>query len=177
MTWALGSTAPDYECPEPERGPEPLQARAPAAGNTIPAMLGYLLIGMFLGVVFVMSEVASWYRIQEMFRLHSLHLYGVIGSALVVSATLFWLIRRFGLRTLGGEPIQVAPKEWGTARLRGARYWIGGTLFGMGWALLGACPGPMFALVGTGMLVLLMGILAAMAGTFVYALVQGRLPH
>lgn len=177
MIRVLGPTAPDYEYPEQERGPEPLQGRAPGAGHSIPAMLGYLLMGMFLGVVFVMSEVASWYRIQEMFLFQSLHLYGVIGSALVVSATLLRLSRRLGLRTLGGEPIRVAPKEWGTARLRGARYWIGGTLFGMGWGLLGACPGPMFALVGTGMLVLLVGILAAMAGTFAYALLQTRLPH
>ncbi len=168
---------PDLECLDVEQVPAPLREQALEAGNR-PFMLAvYLALGMLLGVLFVMSEVVSWYRIQEMFRFQSVHMYGIIGSAVVVAAASLWLIRRLGLRTLHGEPIVVAPKQWGASPVKGARYWMGGTLFGLGWALTGACPGPMFALVGSGLGVLLVAIVAAMAGTWTYALVQHRLPH
>lgn len=168
---------PDLECLDTEQVPAPLQAQAIDESNQ-PGMLAlYLLVGMALGVLFVQSEVVSWYRIQEMFRFQSLHMYGIIGSAVAVAALSLQVIRRLGLKTIHGEPIEVASKQWGGSGIPGARYWIGGTIFGLGWALIGACPGPMFALVGGGMGALLVGILAAMAGTWCYAAVQRYLPH
>ncbi len=169
--------APDFECIDVEQVPLAQQAPALEASNTGLALLAYLLIGVALGMLFVLSEVVSWYRIQEMFRFQSVHMYGIIGSAVVVAAASLQLIKRFDVRTLHGERIVVSPKQWGSSSLRGARYWLGGTIFGVGWGLIGACPGPMFALVGSGMGVMLAGIVAAMAGTWVYALVQHRLPH
>jgi uncharacterized protein len=173
---------PDFECLDSDQvapegrtgGAEPGSAtQRPSAG----ALLGYFAVGTLLGVLFLMSEVASWYRIQEMFRFQSFHMYGIIGSAVAVAAISVQVIRRLDLRTLGGEPIRIAPKEWGTSRLRGARYWIGGTLFGLGWALIGACPGPMFALAGGGISIMLLGLVSAMAGTWAYAAVRSHLPH
>jgi uncharacterized protein len=137
----------------------------------------YLLLGVYLGIVFVQSEVVSWFRIQEMFRFQSFHMYGIIGSALAVAGASVWLIKRLGVRTVNGDPIQLSPKEWGDGRLPGARYWVGGTLFGMGWALLGACPGPLFALMGTGLTVLAVPLVAALLGTWTYAAVRTKLPH
>jgi len=170
-------TVIDYECADTEQVPAALRADAYEGASTGPAMLAYLFAGVLLGVLFVRSEVASWYRIQEMFRFQSVHMYGIIGSAVLVAGVSLWLIRRFGVRTLHGEPIEITPKEWGAARPRGARYWLGGAVFGLGWALIGACPGPMFALVGSGMGVMLIGLLSAMVGTWCYALVQRHLPH
>lgn len=170
-------TVIDYECVDTEQVPPALQAAAHEGASTGPAMLVYFLTGVLLGVLFVRSEVASWFRIQEMFRFQSLHMYGIIGSAVLVAGVSVWLIRRFGVRTLHGEPIEITPKAWGTGRPRGARYWLGGSVFGLGWALIGACPGPMFALVGSGMGVMVIGLLSAMAGTWCYALVQRYLPH
>jgi len=146
-------------------------------GHPLPALLGYFLIGAYLGVVFIQSEVVSWFRIQEMFRFQSFHMYGIIGSAVAVALLSVQIIRRLGIRSLDGEPIRIAPKEWGDSRIPAARYWIGGTLFGVGWALLGACPGPMFALVGSGITVILVAIAAAMAGTWTYSALRSHLPH
>lgn len=147
------------------------------AGNRPALLLFYLAAGMALGVLFVQSEVASWYRIQEMFRFQSFHMYGIIGSAVLTAASSVALIRRLNLRTLHGEQIVIVPKAWGTSRLRGVRYWLGGTIFGLGWALTGACPGPMYALAGTGMWSMAVAVLSAMAGTWLYALLQPHLPH
>jgi uncharacterized protein len=141
------------------------------------ALLAYLLVGVYLGVIFVQSEVVSWFRIQEMFRFQSFHMYGIIGSAVAVAALSVWLIKRLGLRTATGESIQLSPKEWGDSRIPAARYWMGGTVFGMGWALLGACPGPMFALLGAGVSVLAVALVSALLGTWVYAATRSRLPH
>jgi uncharacterized protein len=141
------------------------------------ALLAYFAIGAFLGLLFIMSEVASWYRIQEMFRFQSFHMYGIIGSAVAVAALSVQIIKRMELKALDGTPIRLQPKEWGDSRIRGARYWIGGTLFGLGWALIGACPGPMFALLGGGISIMLLGLLAALAGTWSYAVLRDRLPH
>ena len=150
----------------------------PKAADRRPlALLGYLAIGMFLGFVFIQSEVVSWYRIQEMFRFQSFHMYGIIGSAVAVAAVCVQLIKRFDLRTVDGEPIRLAPKQWGNSRIPAARYWIGGTIFGIGWALLGACPGPIFALLGSGITVMVIALLAAVAGTWAYALLRPYLPH
>ncbi len=173
----MAETVPDFECADVEQVPRSQQAPALESSNRGLALLAYLLIGVALGMLFVMSEVVSWYRIQEMFRFQSVHMYGIIGSAVVVAAVSLQLIKRLNLRTLHGEPIVVSLKQWGSSSLRGARYWLGGAIFGMGWGLIGACPGPMFALVGSGMGVMLAGIVAAMAGTWVYAIVQHRLPH
>jgi hypothetical protein len=136
--------------------------------------LAYFATGLALGVVFLKSEVVSWYRIQEMFRFESFHLFGIIGVAVIVAAATQHLLLGSGAKSLGGEPIAVA------AKLRtpsNARYWLGGVVFGLGWALLGACPGPIFTLVGAGHTVYLVPLAAAAMGTYLYAAVKDRLPH
>lgn len=173
---------PDFECQDTDQvSPDGRSTDAGGGagkdGLRLGALLGYFAIGTFLGVLFMMSEVASWFRIQEMFRFQSFHMYGIIGSAVVVAAISVQLIKRFNLRTLNGEPIRLSPKEWGSSRIPAARYWIGGTLFGLGWALLGACPGPMFALLGGGISIIALAIVAAMAGTWAYAALRSHLPH
>ncbi len=136
-------------------------------------LIPYLLIGIYLGIVFTKSEVISWYRIQEMFRFQAFHMYGIIGSAVVVAAISIQIIKKWRVRALGGSEIVIPPKEMGS----GTRYWAGGTVFGLGWAFAGACPGPLFALVGNGVTVMLVTIVAAVAGTFAYGVVRPRLPH
>lgn len=136
------------------------------------AMTAYLVAGAWFGFVLVRAEVVSWYRIQEMFRFDSFHMYGVIGSAVAVGALTIALIRRFRLRSLRGEPIAI-PAKAATPK----RYILGGTLFGLGWALTGACPGPIAALIGSGSSVFLVVLLSAVAGTYVYGLVRHTLPH
>jgi uncharacterized membrane protein YedE/YeeE len=131
----------------------------------------YLLTGMAFGVLLYKSEVISWYRIQEMFRFQSFHLFGVIGSAVVVGAISVALLRRRNARTLAGDPIDVPPKP----DHRGT--WIGGSIFGMGWALTGACPGPLYAHVGAGTSVMLVALLSAIVGTWVYSYSRPKLPH
>ena len=134
----------------------------------------YVIAGVLLGVVFVKSEVLSWYRIQEMFRFQSAHMYLIIASALAVAALSVQLIQRLRIRALDGTSIVIRRKEM-TAR--GARYWIGGTVFGLGWGLLGACPGPIFALIGAGITSMSVAVLSALAGTWLYGALQSRLPH
>lgn len=136
-------------------------------------LLLYLAIGVYFGIVLIRSEVVSWFRIQEMFRFQSFHMYGIIGAAVVVAALSIQLIKQLRVTTLRGEPIVIAPKELGT----GTRYWLGGTLFGSGWALLGACPGPIFALIGSGVTVMIVALVAAVAGTWTYGFLRPRLPH
>ena len=133
----------------------------------------YLAMGTLFGIVLTKSEVISWFRIQEMFRFQAFHMYGIIGSAVAVAFAGLQLIRRLGARTLGGDPIVLPPKPLGT----GTRYWLGGTLFGLGWALVGACPGPLFALLGNGIAVILVPIASALAGTWTYGALKSRLPH
>jgi uncharacterized protein len=169
--------APDFECLDVEQVPADQREQALDEGNRPLALLGYLLAGVFLGVVFLQSEVVSWFRIQEMFRFQSFHMYGIIGSAVAVAALSLWLIKRLDVTTTHGEPIRLTPKAWGTGRLPGARYWLGGTLFGVGWALVGACPGPVFALLGGGITVMAVALLAAIAGTWTYAALRPHLPH
>jgi len=123
--------------------------------------------------VFTKSEVISWYRIQEMFRFQAFHMYGIIGSAVVVAAISIQIIKKWKIRALDRSEIVIPPKELGS----GTRYWAGGTVFGLGWALTGACPGPLFALVGNGVTVMLVTIVAAVAGTFAYGVFRPRLPH
>lgn len=133
----------------------------------------YFLIGIYLGVLFMKSEVVAWFRIQEMFRFQAFHMYGIIGSAVVVGALSVALIKRFHLRDRMGNLISIPPKAMG----KGYRYWIGGTLFGLGWGLLGACPGPIFALLGSGISVMLVAIVGALVGTWTYSALRPRLPH
>jgi len=154
--------------------PEMLLATKDAAGSGLRARLLYLGVGAFLGAVFVKSEVLSWYRIQEMFRFQSFHMYGIIGSALLVAIVSVQVIGRRRIRALDGQAIVVPPKEMTPF---GARYWMGGTVFGLGWGLLGACPGPMFALIGAGVTSMAAAVLSAMAGTWIYGALQSRLPH
>jgi uncharacterized protein len=137
-------------------------------------LAGYLATGTALGIVFMQSEVLSWYRIQEMFRFQSFHMYGVIGVAVLVASVTQMLLKRFGVVTLSGDPIQVKPR---VRTPTGARYSMGGFVFGLGWALLGACPGPIFTLIGAGYTVYVVPLVAAMAGTWLYGVVKDRLPH
>jgi uncharacterized protein len=138
-----------------------------------PELWVYLLLGVLFGIVLTKSEVISWFRIQEMFRFQGFHMFGVFATALPTAiVTVQALKRRWG-RTLGGDPIVVAPKQLGT----GVRYGAGGTIFGLGWALTGACPGPLFALLGSGVGVISVAIVSAMLGTWTYGRLRARLPH
>jgi len=137
------------------------------------AWLAYPLFGVCFGITLTKSEVLSWFRIQEMFRFQSPRMYEIIASAVAVAALSIALIKRLGVKTASGEPIVIPPKNLGL----GVRYAAGGTIFGLGWALLGACPGPMFALLGNGITVMIAGIGSAMAGTWLYARLRSRLPH
>ena len=148
--------------------------KARASGEGPVAMIFYLITGTILGILFVKGEVVSWFRIQEMFRLQSVHMYGTIGSAVLVGAVSIRIIKRFKLRSITGEPIEIEPKEH-TPGFR--RYWMGGVIFGLGWALLGACPGPMFALAGGGAAVYFVAIASAVAGARTYAFLRPHLPH
>ena len=131
----------------------------------------YLIVGVLFGIVFVKSEVVSWFRIQEMFRLQSFHMYGIIGSAIVVGMISVWLIKKFNIKTIYGESIEFHPKTFNKGQI------YGGLLFGLGWAITGACPGPLFAQIGTGATVIFITLLSAIAGTWVYGLLRDRLPH
>lgn len=142
--------------------------------ETASSLSFYLIAGMAFGFVLVKSEAVSWFRIQEMFRFQSFHMYGIIGCAVLVGALSLQVIRRFRPRTEQGEPIVLPPKE-PTPWLR--RYWIGGGLFGLGWALLGACPGPIFALMGAGATVMAVAFGSAVLGTWTYGQLSHRLPH
>lgn len=132
----------------------------------------FLITGIVFGIVMFKSEAASWFRIYEMFRFESFHMYGIIGAALVVGALLVQLIKRKSLRSFFGAHIRFYPKEKSIAR-----YLYGGILFGLGWALAGACPGPMFTLAGAGYLPIILVIISALLGTFCYGLVREKLPH
>ena len=133
--------------------------------------LKYFLIGALFGIVLVKAEIISWYRIQEMFRFQSFHMYGVIGSAVAVGMISVWAIRRFNIKTFYGETIKFYPKRFSMGNV------YGGLLFGFGWAMTGACPGPLFAQIGTGFLVVSVTLLSALAGTWVYGYFRERLPH
>jgi uncharacterized membrane protein YedE/YeeE len=153
----------------------PIECEAPndqvASESLILSNIKYLIVGLIFGIVFVKAEIISWYRIQEMFRLHSFHMYGVIGTAVVVGAISVWAIKRFSIKTIQGEEVVFHKKEfhWGNI--------IGGLLFGLGWAITGACPGPLFAQIGSGFGVILVTLISAIAGTWFYGLVRDRLPH
>jgi uncharacterized membrane protein YedE/YeeE len=130
-------------------------------------------LGTIFGVVLVQGEIVSWFRIYEMFRFEAFHMYGVMGSALAVSAASLWALRRFGVRSINGEPIAVPAKTMGT----GVRYIAGGTIFGLGWGATGACPGPLVAQIGAGATVMVVAAASALAGTWTYGRLRARLPH
>lgn len=132
----------------------------------------YLTVGIFFGIVMYKSEAASWFRIYEMFEFGSFHMYGIIGSALVLGVIGVQIIKRNNLKAIGNQPMQLNPKNKSVAR-----YLIGGTIFGLGWALAGACPGPMYVLAGAGYYSILVVIGGALLGTFVYGLLRDKLPH
>ena len=132
----------------------------------------FLLVGIFFGIVLVKSEAVSWFRIFEMFKFQSFHMYGIIGSAVSVGALGIWLLKKYKVHTLGGGELDLEPKPKGFTN-----YMAGGIIFGLGWALAGACPGPMYILVGTGVFSMLIVIAAAVLGTFVYGLLRNKLPH
>ncbi len=131
----------------------------------------YLVIGILFGIILIKSEVISWFRIQEMFRLQSFHMYGVIGSAVVVGIVSVFAIRKFNIKTIYGEPIEFRSRKLNKGNI------YGGLLFGFGWALTGACPGPLFAQIGSGALVIIVTLLSAIAGTWTYGYLRDRLPH
>ena len=133
--------------------------------------LKYLFTGVLFGIILVKSEVISWFRIQEMFRLESFHMYGVIGSAAVTGIISVFIIKKFNIKTIHGEKIEFHPKKFNKGQI------YGGLIFGFGWALTGACPGPLFAQIGTGALVVIVTLLSAVAGTWMYGLLRERLPH
>ncbi|MBC7913871.1 MAG: YeeE/YedE family protein [Pyrinomonadaceae bacterium] len=131
----------------------------------------YLLIGILFGIILVKSEVVSWFRIQEMFHLQSFHMFGIIGSAVITGIISVQLIKRFKINTISGQSIIIPEKkfQWGNV--------YGGLIFGLGWAVTGACPGPIFAQIGVGFPVVLVTLLSALVGTWVYGLIRNRLPH
>jgi hypothetical protein len=132
----------------------------------------YLFIGIFFGIILFKSEAASWFRIYEMFKFQSFHMYGIIGSALVIGIIMIQIIKRKKIKSFYNEEIRIIPKEKGIAN-----YLIGGIIFGLGWALAGACPGPMFSLLGAGFLPILIVIGFSIIGTYLYGLLKDKLPH
>ena len=133
--------------------------------------LKFLLVGVFFGIIFVKAEIISWFRIQEMFRFNSFHMYGVIGTAVIVGVISVLIIKRFKIKTLSGEEIKIEPKTFNKGQI------YGGLLFGFGWALTGACPGPLFAQIGSGFTVVIVTFLSAVLGTWMYGYLKDKLPH
>jgi uncharacterized membrane protein YedE/YeeE len=133
--------------------------------------LKYIAAGILFGIVLVKAEIISWFRIQEMFRLQSFHMYGIIGSAVVVGMISIAIIKKFKIKTIYGEPITISPKSFNKGQI------YGGLLFGFGWALTGACPGPLYAQIGAGATVVIVTLLSAIAGTWVYGYFRDKLPH
>ena len=134
--------------------------------------LKFLLVGIFFGIVLVKSEAVSWYRIYEMFKFESFHMYGIIGSAVVTGILLLQIAKVLKLKNIEGTQVNVPKKDMGLTR-----YIVGGSIFGLGWALSGACPGPMYILVGTGVFSMLIVIAAAIFGTYIYGVLKDKLPH
>ncbi|UZH55349.1 YeeE/YedE family protein [Salinimicrobium tongyeongense] len=133
---------------------------------------GYLAIGIFFGIVMYKSEAASWFRIYEMFRFESFHMYGIIGSALILGIIGIQIIKRKQLKSFFGDSIKIASKERGFKK-----YFFGGIIFGLGWALAGACPGPIYTLIGAGYISIIVVLLGALGGAFLYGLLRKNLPH
>ncbi|MCW3465528.1 DUF6691 family protein [Chitinophaga nivalis] len=133
--------------------------------------LKYIIAGIFFGIILVKSQVLSWFRIQEMFQLTSFHMYGVIGTAVIIGIISVQLIKRFDIKTIKGAPIVIPDKTFHKGNI------IGGLIFGIGWAITGACPGPLFAQIGAGFTAVVITLLSAIAGTWVYGALKNKLPH
>ncbi|PKG52703.1 MULTISPECIES: DUF6691 family protein [Olleya] len=132
----------------------------------------FIFIGLCFGIIMYKSEAASWFRIYEMFRFEAFHMYGIIGTALAFGILFVQIIKRYNVKSFDGNPIVIAPKEKSFSR-----YLLGGIIFGLGWALVGACPGPIFVLIGAGYLPIIIVFLSAALGTFLYGVLKGKLPH
>ncbi len=139
--------------------------------ESVTSNLKYIAVGIFFGIVFVKAEIVSWFRIQEMFRLASFHMYRVIGTAVVVATISTLIIKQFKIKTIQGEEVIFSERPFNKGNI------IGGLCFGLGWAMTGACPGPMYGLIGSGFPVFIIALLSAVAGTYVYGLLQNKLPH
>ncbi len=153
---------------------EPIECEAPnlqVQKESNVSLIKYLLMGVAFGIVFVKAEIISWFRIQEMFRLQSFHMYGVIGTAVITGMISIFLIKKFKIKTLSGEEVKIAPKKFNKGQV------YGGLIFGIGWAITGACPGPLFAQIGSGFTVVIVTFISAVAGTWVYGYLQPKLPH
>jgi uncharacterized membrane protein YedE/YeeE len=131
----------------------------------------FLLLGTLFGIILIKGEVISWFRIQEMFRFQSFHMYGTICSAIAVGMLSIFLIKKFKVKTFSGEEIVIEDKEFSKGNI------IGGLMFGIGWAMTGACPGPLYALIGTGLPIVIVILLSAVFGTYVYGVIREKLPH
>ena len=134
-------------------------------------LIKYSLVGIVFGIVFVKAEIISWFRIQEMFKLQSFHMYGVIGTAVVVAALSVALIKKFKIKTIGGEAVVITNKPFTKGNI------YGGLMFGLGWAMTGACPGPLFAQIGAGIGSIVVVIASALLGTWTYGYFKEQLPH
>jgi uncharacterized protein len=145
-------------------------AQATAAGS-LARVIGYLLVGVYFGIILIKGQVADWFRIQEMFRLQQFHMFGIIGSAILTAMFSLWLLRRLNARSTLGKPITVNSKQRHHGQM------IGGFIFGLGWAATGACPGPLFAQIGSGASIVLLTLASALLGTWIYGLVRPKLPH
>ncbi len=139
--------------------------------ESLASNIKYLIVGTVFGIVFVKAEIISWFRIQEMFRLQSFHMYGVIGTAVVVGLISVQLIKRFNIKTLAGEKVSIPDKTFDKGQI------YGGLIFGLGWAITGACPGPLFAQIGSGFLAITVTFASAVAGTWLYGAFKNKLPH
>ncbi len=132
----------------------------------------FLVVGFLFGIVITKSEAVSWYRIYEMFHFQSFHMYGIIMTAIITGLIGLQLMKRSKMNNIDGEPVNVQDKEKGSVR-----YWLGGLFFGLGWALAGACPGPIFILIGAGFFNMIFVLIGALIGTFIYGVIKDRLPH
>lgn len=134
--------------------------------------ISFFAVGIFFGIVMTKSEAISWFRIQEMFRFESFHMYGIIGTAVVLGALVIWAMKRFKLKTLRDTFVSYTPMK-----LSLPRHLLAGSIFGLGWALVGCCPGPMYVLLGQGYWIIGVVILGALLGTYTYGAVMNKLPH
>jgi len=133
--------------------------------------LKFLLAGTVFGIILIKAEVISWFRIQEMFRFQAFHMYGTIGAAICVGMISILIIKKYNIKTFSGEEIKIEPKEFSIGNI------LGGLMFGLGWAMTGACPGPIYALIGSGIPVYVVILLSAVLGTYAYGWLRDKLPH
>jgi uncharacterized membrane protein YedE/YeeE len=142
-----------------------------AQRNILFSNLRFLFAGFLFGIILIKAEVLSWFRIQEMFRMQSFHMYGIIMSAIITGMISIFIIKKFNARSINKEPIIIKPKKFHKG------YIFGGFIFGIGWAITGACPGPLFAQIGSGATIVIITLLSALAGTWTYGLMRDKLPH